>query len=207
MKKYKYSAFIVTDDRELEKIISILLETEHIELTAATRVDILPPSSIVIIDFDSQALPQKSFRGLIGLSSAPENLPEETKSACRAVFSRPFSFAEFTEAVLDAFESAELGSFEDCAPKPVPTLELYEKERTAVFGIKTLLLTQSESAILALLLKKRGDIVTHSEISDAVGDGNSNKSVVFVCTLRKKLESEFGISPIRTVHKKGYMIK
>ena len=86
-------------------------------------------------------------------------------------------------------------------------LELYEHERLAVSGTRTVTLTPTETAILARLLERRGETVTREEIAEIVGGDSSNKSTVFLCTLRKKLENSLGISPIVTVRGVGYTIK
>ena len=205
MKKFKHSTFLLSDNNELGKMLSILLSIEHIELTYALKSDIIPPSSIVIIDLDTHTIPKKSFGALIGISSTPEALSNHVISSCRKIFPRPFSFKALTEAVIDACEE----SLSDGASnaEPIPVFKLHKEDNIVIYGKKTLRLTPSESSILALLLKKRGEIVTYGEISEAVGVSDSNKSTVFVCNLRKKLDAQVGITPICTIRQKGYMIK
>jgi len=207
MKKYNYSAVLVSGDGELEKMISLLLKAERIEITVAPRADILHPSDIVILDLDRQPIPEKCFHALIGISSNPDALPEETKNACTALFSRPFSFEGLIENVIDVFEKEGRCSIDGQSVSDTHPLELYEHERLAVRGGKTAYLTPTESAILARLLSRRGETVTREEIAELMGGDSSGKSTVFLCTLRKKLEEKLGISPIATVRGVGYMIK
>lgn len=206
MKKNNYSAILVSGDGDLERLITLLLTLEGIEISVSARADILPTSATLILDLDRQKLPEKTFRGLIGISADPDSLTEEVKDACTAVFRRPFSFEAFIEKLTDIFENVGHYSVEGQNTDSHP-LELYEHERLAVRGTKTVTLTPTETAILARLLDRRGETVTREEIADIVGGGSSNKSTVFLCTLRKKLENELGISPIVTVRGSGYTIK
>lgn len=207
MKKYNYSAVLVSGDDELERMISLLLKTERIEITVAPRADILHPANIVILDLDRQSIPEKRFRGLIGISSNPDDLSEETKNACTTLFSRPFSFESLIENVIDVFENEGRYSIEGQNISNNSAFELYEHERLAVRGGRTVSLTPTETAILALLLSRRGETVSRKEIAELVGGDSSGKSTVFLCTLRKKLEEKLEISPIATVRGVGYTIK
>ena len=207
MKKYKYSAALVSGDGDLEKMISLLLRTESIGINVAPRADLLHSADIVILDLDRHAVPAKRFRGLIGISLNPEGVPEEAKNACTVIFGRPFSFARLIETLTDLFENEGRYSSDIKTSSNDLPLELYEHERLAVRGDKTVLLTPTETKILARLMSRRGETVTREEIADLVGGDNSGKSTVFLCTLRKKLEDKLEIAPISTVRGKGYMIK
>ena len=207
MKKIFYSAVLVSGDGDLEKLISLLLTLEGIEVGLASRADILPASSTVILDLDRQKLPEKVFRGLIGISSDPDSLSDEVKEACTTVFRRPFSFDAFIAALTNILENEGHYSIEGQNFSDGHHLELYEHERLAVRGTKTVSLTPTETAILARLLSRRGETVTREEIADIIGGDSSNKATVFLCTLRKKLEESLDISPIVTVRGAGYTIK
>lgn len=206
MKKNNYTAILISGDGNLEKLISLLLNLEGIELITAVRADILPSNSTVILDLDRQKLPEKSFRALIGISSDPDSLSEEVKGGCTTVFRRPFSFDAFIAALISIFQNDGNCSVEEQSTDSLP-LELYEHERLAVRGTKTVTLTPTETAILARLLSRRGETVTRKEIADIIGGDGLNKATVFLCTLRKKLEQSLDISPISTVRGSGYSIK
>lgn len=207
MKRYNYSTVLISGDGDLEKMISLLLKAEGIGINIVPRGDFLHSADVVILDLDRQAVPAKRFRGLIGISSNPDALPEETKTACTALFGRPFSFARLIETLTDVFENEGRYSTDVQASANDLNLELYEHERLAVRGDKSVSLTPTETAILARLISRRGETVTREEIADLMGGDSSGKSTVFLCTLRKKLEESLEIAPITTVRGKGYMIK
>lgn len=85
-------------------------------------------------------------------------------------------------------------------------LELDPISHTASLNQKNLSLTPKEFAILEMLLRRPGQVVTRSMIMEHVWDYNfeslSNVVDVFVNTLRKKI----GQNIIKTVHGVGYKI-
>lgn len=56
------------------------------------------------------------------------------------------------------------------------------------------------------LLEHRGESVSRDEISTVIGESSANKTEVYICFLRRKLEETFGDRIIKTVRGKGYTI-
>src|SRR3989338_8644590 len=71
-------------------------------------------------------------------------------------------------------------------------------------------LTPKEFAILELLLRRKGEVVTRTQVIEHVWDYNfdsmSNVVDVFMGTLRKKIDRSHKIKLIHTLHGVGYMI-
>jgi DNA-binding response OmpR family regulator len=71
-------------------------------------------------------------------------------------------------------------------------------------------LTRKEFAILEILLRKQGNVITKSEIFayawDFAHDGDSNVVEVFVSRLRRKIDTAFGTRNLRTVWGVGYQL-
>ena len=74
---------------------------------------------------------------------------------------------------------------------------------------KTIKLTPKEFSILELLLRRKHEVVTRTQIIEHVWDYNfdslSNVVDVFIGTLRKKIDKGYKIPLIHTLHGVGYM--
>ena len=78
---------------------------------------------------------------------------------------------------------------------------------TAIYGEKKFPLSEYEYKVLGLLCDRRGEVVTREEISKMLGGEMSNMCDVYICHLRKKIDSSLGLKLILTVRGKGYMVK
>jgi DNA-binding response OmpR family regulator len=82
--------------------------------------------------------------------------------------------------------------------------------RRAFRGETEVGLTAREMALLEFLLRRRGDVVSKTEIMDHVWDygfeGDPNIVEVYVRRLRTKLDRPFGRSAIQTVRGAGYRL-
>lgn len=126
-----------------------------------------------------------------------------------AHFKRPFSIAEFTDTVV-AFCG---GTPSVSIPRPEQSvymeLDAFSKQVT-VQG-NTVKFSPKEFALLSLLYKNRGRIVSRREVIETVWgkDYNLENNVdnVYINYLRKKLDEPLGLKLICTVRGKGYMMK
>ena len=124
---------------------------------------------------------------------------------------RPFSIADFDSAVRRLFT---LGDTEGVCPLPFframadgirpDTLTVTQGDGIATVRGHNVPLTATESAILACLLARRGEIVPRDTLAPLTGGGNSVD--VYVCRLRRKLEKPLGIRLIHTIRGKGYRL-
>ena len=78
---------------------------------------------------------------------------------------------------------------------------------TAIYGEKKFPLSEYEYKVLGLLCDRRGEVVTRDEISKMLGGEMSNMCDVYICHLRKKIDSSLGLKLILTVRGKGYTVK
>ena len=78
---------------------------------------------------------------------------------------------------------------------------------TAIYGEKKFPLSEYEYKVLGLLCDRRGEVVTRDEISKMLGGEMSNMCDVYICHLRKKIDSALGLKLILTVRGKGYTVK
>ena len=77
----------------------------------------------------------------------------------------------------------------------------------AIYGEKKFPLSEYEYKVLSLLCERRGDVVTREEISKMLGGEMSNMCDVYICHLRRKIDSALGLKLILTVRGKGYTVK
>ncbi len=120
---------------------------------------------------------------------------------------KPFSFEEFRSRVHALIRRSHQ------EPSPVLTiddLEVDPLKHTVKRANKTISLTPKEFAVLELLLRHKGEVVSRTMITEHVWnynfDGMSNVVDVFVVALRKKIDSGAKVKLIQTVHGVGYKI-
>ena len=87
------------------------------------------------------------------------------------------------------------------------SLNCDSESMTAIYGEKKFALSEYEYKVLSLLCDRRGEVVTRDEISRMLGGEMSNMCDVYICHLRKKIDSTLGLKLILTVRGKGYTVK
>ena len=83
-------------------------------------------------------------------------------------------------------------------------------KRTAVYGKKSVELTKKEMTLYLLLLSRISECVSRADIEKAMWDATDtlgNGADVYVCYLRKKLESISSPGVLVALRGKGYMLK
>ena len=92
----------------------------------------------------------------------------------------------------------------------IDTLEVDPLKHVVKRNNKMIKLTPKEFAILELLLRRKNEVVTRTQVIEHVWDYNfdslSNVVDVFMGTLRKKIDRGFKKKLIHTLHGIGYMI-
>ncbi len=118
---------------------------------------------------------------------------------------KPFSFIELrsrVQALIRRSHNNPSGTLK------LADLELDPIKHTAVRADKELKLTPKEFAVLELLLRHKGEVVTRTMIIEHVWDynfdGMSNIVDVFIATLRAKLDKNSKTKLLHTLHGVGY---
>ena len=121
---------------------------------------------------------------------------------------KPFSFAELF-ARLRALLRRDAG--ERPAVLQAGDLELDPATRTVSRGNAVISLTPRQFALLELLLRHRGEVLSRTTIIDHVWDfaydGTSNVVDVYIRYLRDKVDRPFGRHSIETVRGAGYRLR
>ena len=120
---------------------------------------------------------------------------------------KPFSFVEFRSRVHALIRR----SHQETSPTlKIEDLEVDPLKHIVKRGEKTINLTPKEFAVLELLLRHRGEVVSRTMIIEHVWDynfdGMSNVVDVFVVALRKKIDFGAKKKLIQTIHGVGYKI-
>lgn len=120
---------------------------------------------------------------------------------------KPFSFIEFRSRVHALIRR----SHQDISPVlRMRDLEVNPLKHTVKRGDNNIDLTPKEFAMLELLLRNKGEVVSRTTIIEHVWDynfdGMSNVIDVFIATLRKKIGFGEKATFIQTVHGVGYRI-
>jgi DNA-binding response OmpR family regulator len=119
---------------------------------------------------------------------------------------KPFAFAELVARVRALLRRASAPRW---APLVCGDLSLGAEGRGATVGGTSVSLTPKEQAILALLLRRRGEVVTRSDILlEIFGyhfDPGTNLIDVHVGHLRRKIEASASVR-IETVRGRGYRL-
>lgn len=120
---------------------------------------------------------------------------------------KPFSFVEFRSRVHALIRR----SHQETSPTlQIEDLEVDPLKHIVKRGEKLINLTPKEFAVLELLLRHRGEVVSRTMIIEHVWDynfdGMSNVVDVFVVSLRKKIDFGAKKKLIQTIHGVGYKI-
>ncbi len=96
------------------------------------------------------------------------------------------------------------------APTAVGDLRIDVARHRAWRGERELALTAREHAVLALLVRRAGDVLSKADILQAVWehdfDGDPNVVEVFIRRLRRKVDEPYGRHSIETVRGAGYRV-
>jgi DNA-binding response OmpR family regulator len=144
---------------------------------------------------------------MLTAKSATEDKVAGLDSGADDYMTKPFSFIELRSRIHALIRR----SHQETSPTlRVKDLQLDPLKHTVIRGKKIIRLTPKEFAILELLLRHPGEVVSRTTIIEHVWDYNfdglSNVVDVFVASLRKKINFGAEQKLIQTVHGVGYKI-
>ncbi len=123
---------------------------------------------------------------------------------------KPFAFPELLARVRALLRRSGHAQAETGLPK-IADLELDLVRRRAFRGRQQLLLTSKEFALLALLVRRNGEILARTTIAEQVWemnfDSDTNYVEVAVRRLRAKLDDPFTQKLLHTVRGMGYVLE
>jgi len=155
-------------------------------------------------------LRKKSIKTPVLMLTAKSTLEDKVAgldSGADDYITKPFSFVEFRSRVHALIRR----SHQDISPiLSENDLVLDPLKHSVQRANNAIVLTPKEFAVLELLMRHKGEVVSRTMIIEHVWDynfdGMSNVVDVFVGTLRKKVDTGAKVKLIQTVHGVGYKI-
>lgn len=124
---------------------------------------------------------------------------------------KPFAFAELLARMHALLRRGRAGRTQELTALKLDDLELDLVGRKAFRAGQRIALTAKEFALLALLLRRRGEVLSRTVIAEQVWDMNfdSHTNVVDVAVrrLRAKMDDPFPTKLLHTVRGMGYVLR
>lgn len=210
---------IISLDRLFARMLE--LELKEIGLTVKTITEKLnPPALRLSLQDCTAAVFDGNYYGMDLSFAEKENKPfiifseeqlSDTPRNTVAFFERPFPIAEFKKVAAEISAISPLSREEQKGGFDLKSIELDMFSKQARYNGKTVKFTPREFALLSLLYRNRGRIVSRKEVIETVWgeeyDMKNNADNVYINYLRNKLDGLFGVKVIYTVRGKGYMMK
>ena len=168
---------------------------------------------VVLLDLDDGVPPPAgSYESMIGYTRNSAIHAVDPGRKCSLILHRPFALSLLRrEVVLLLGAERELAgsspvSKEPSSTTPAPHLYLHPEKQMLCYGECQTSLSPKEFILLEYLLARGGSVVSKAQLEGLLGAGESNKTEVYICFLRKKLEELGAPQRIKTVRGKGYRI-
>jgi len=173
-------------------------------------------AQVVLLDLDTAALPpQNQYEHLIGFTRGAVSLVGDAGRQCSMVLRRPFEMRLLRREVLSCLHGQSAHYETDHSPKtivkPIKSAIDVKKMlspdgRRLVYEEKSITLGPHESAVMKCLLEQPGTPVSRDILSRAIGESRTNKTDVYICFLRRKVEAAGLPCRVRTIRNYGYQL-
>lgn len=202
----EYRIAIYSTDTVFARMLELEFAMRGLTVLTADAPSEEHDADIVLLDLDSSVVPYpEHYRRIIGFTRGSARSTDESHRLCSLILRRPFEMRLLRREVLG--EREELLQIAPSFPKAKDMrIRLDVACSSVVIGDKTAMLSPKEMQVMKCLLDRRGEAVTREEIAAVIGESSANKTEVYVCFLRKKLEERFGDRLIKTERGKGYKI-
>ena len=193
---------ILCEDATFARMLELELSSMHFSV-AMNAAPNARENDLILVDLDSASIPQKVGEStrIVGFTRHFEVSGLDARRRCSMILHRPFQMRVLREEVahLEASEHREQKG-------DTNALALSLNVNTLTLGEATVTLRPKESAVMSCLLANRGSAVSREMLSAFIGESATNKTDVYVCYLRRKIETVTERAIIKTVRNKGYQI-
>jgi hypothetical protein len=198
------SLLILSEDAVFSRMLELEFRMQRISARALRHAEEGCTARVILVDLDTALPPSDCDGRVIGFTRSFSILASDPERRCSMILHRPFSMELLTDEVRALLGYEETSSF---ATEPVSgRARLSLKEGTLVYGSRSQTLSPTEVRVMECLLSARGQAVSRQTIDGVIGTSAANKTDVYICLLRKKLEALTGNPTIRTVRGVGYRI-
>ena len=209
---------LVTDDRVLELLV--LLEAHELALPMVVVPELTDrplEGQVLIADLNCrggmQAVLSAEARAYIGICTATAEVPGMLRAGVLYLLEQPFATAELRALLCQlrsGVVSVQLPTFHEDRHERKDMVLSMETGTVSVRGV-SIALTPKEVSLLQCLMERRGEAVPREVLSDRLAtagkESDSNKTEVYLCYLRRKLEKPTGRRWITTVRGVGYRLE
>ncbi len=124
---------------------------------------------------------------------------------------KPFAFSEFLARVEALLRRSQVRPVDTRQPLKIADVELDPVRRRVYRAGRQIALTAQEFSLLALLLRRQGEVLSRHELSEELWgvnfDSDANVIEVAIRRLRLKLDHPFEEKLLHTVRGMGYMLE
>lgn len=194
---------ILSADATFARMLAIEFELLRLKVVCAAEAEKDMFSEVVLLDLDSAMPPNaESYRHMIGFTKRSATVGDENGRRCSLVLRRPFEIRLMCDEVMTLLGESVREGVQETEPltagnRGAHTVRLPDG--------RTVDLSPKEYAVFSLLLANRSKTVSRERIVAEIGESSSNKADVYICYLRKKLETA-DRRMIVTVHGAGYRL-
>ena len=189
---------IITKKESMARLIS--LELERLGLTYEISESPINDAKLFIADLETFVCEGVPTEKVLAIGES-EKFPHE--------LTNPFLLSDLRNMLIEMLTSASGAPEVTVKPrrKRHTVIELDpESSSASVRRGSPVSLSPTEYKLLDALVSRRGQVLTYAEADEIIGGEGSNKANVYICFLRKKLESR-GDKLIYSVRGKGFMLK
>ncbi len=199
----EYQLAVYSTDAVFLRMLELEFQMRGMSVLATTNTEGGHSADVVLLDLDSVRPPDASlYNRMIGFTRESVLASDDAHRSCSMIFHRPFEMRLLRREVLQ-----ERGEWISVDAKPSDKQIVLDLEHAVLIcGSERISVSPKELLVMQCLLEHRGTAVARETLADLIGESSANKTDVYICLLRRKLESAIGDRLIKTDRKKGYRI-
>lgn len=198
---YLYKIAVITENSDIADFFRLELNLFHIGVKVFTTPEKLDGTYLfVVVDTDTCEMPADTQYTLIPLSERYDT--RITKEGCRLGW--PLLLTDVQRLSGVAFTDGEIPTLPTAVQEESMFIAMSTDQKEAELNGRIIKLSKNEYAILSELCENCGKTVNRTRIMEILEATDGNISDVYICHLRKKLESDTGRRLIFTERGKGY---
>lgn len=210
-----HDILILSADAVFARMLELEFSMLQFSVRTAERWTEKDAVGLVLLDLDTAEPPEDTgaYRDMIGFTRGSALFADEAGRQCSLILRRPFEMRLLRREVLRctdehfAHTTAKNKENTDRISKKSEDLYLDTEGRTLRCGELSTGVSPHEAALLQCLMEKNGTPVSRELLSRLIGASGTNKTDVYICYLRRKLEKLQTGHRIRTVRRQGYQFE
>ena len=198
--------WILSADEAFARMLTVELEMLRLSVLCNADPQAAHSAEIVLLDLDTAFPPPVAcYRRMIGFTRNSASAADETRRLCSLILRRPFELRRLREEVFSLLYDDGGSSYTRPASMRIEAKAAESLYTVSLSDGRRVSLSPKEHAVLSLLVANRGMPISREAISKEIGESSANKADVYICLLRKKLESA-DRRVILTVRGRGYQL-